>query len=805
MTRGCRSGFVTKTELVRRLDEHLPEGISKGLRESGVPVLLGHASYYGIVSEHEEEETVPRTETTLPCYLHTHVTDERLRNIIDEYVVAASKLYRRGGTIANLIAMELCGPRHPGAGDVSVAVWRPRWGEEEPSFLTEGVKEFANLLFEVDDVRASPFKHIFLPERWPTEHVPRSPTVQRTLDAQTAVLPPLPDWRAVTGPTGWDNAINRMATKYFGNIQVHSRARLQEGIVRYLKVVPIREGTVVDQLIGMIKYPLRPLTDVHQDDWDMAFGLRSNLVSVDDPFGYPMDNPLFTRNLFVMHLFLTKYGVTERSYLPVVSRGRKYCYLDSKILTSLKSSIASRQKRTDREEAATHPAKKKARVEKKTRDDGASTSSSRATDHPAPDKGSTSVGELLGITSAAFNRRRNDLRSLLARRYRRERKREPPGKKRERARKLEERWSKIGFGKMSRDCRIDSVETDGVGLRMCLKTPIDMRPFKVPVPLREAAAVEKVPRTKKRRVGGKEVLLEGDGTSACVASKKVPYDEVGGQGSILPVHIGIDTGVAKPFVAAVWRDHAKKPHTVTFTRRRYYFEMHYSRRLKWETRRLEQRPAVKACLATLSASGGVHNCDTATWVAYLTADREADVLLDAEYVQDVERALWKMRMFRWKKRSLDRAVGRLLTKATGGLAKEVPLNFVVGSGGFAPGGPGQLSSPTSALTIAFGRGIAKERAKGRVVFVSSVDEYRTTCCCCSCGALTRPPPVQTRKTRGQPSRQNQSRRLRSCTECDPIGKLRDRDVQAARNMLWIAYTSYYGLERPEYLRRPVHR
>lgn len=36
------------------------------------------------------------------------------------------------------------------------------------------------------------------------------------------------------------------------------------------------------------------------------------------------------------------------------------------------------------------------------------------------------------------------------------------------------------------------------------------------------------------------------------------------------------------------------------------------------------------------------------------------------------------------------------------------------------------------------------------------------------------------------------------------GKLRDRDVQGARNILWIGINMYYGLDRPEYLRRKLH-
>ena len=46
-----------------------------------------------------------------------------------------------------------------------------------------------------------------------------------------------------------------------------------------------------------------------------------------------------------------------------------------------------------------------------------------------------------------------------------------------------------------------------------------------------------------------------------------------------------------------------------------------------------------------------------------------------------------------------------------------------------------------------------------------------------------------------------SERLRCCTQCDPNGKLRDRDIQASRNILIVTLCLYFGLERPEDLQR----
>ena len=87
----------------------------------------------------------------------------------------------------------------------------------------------------------------------------------------------------------------------------------------------------------------------------------------------------------------------------------------------------------------------------------------------------------------------------------------------------------------------------------------------------------------------------------------------------------------------------------------------------------------------------------------------------------------------------------------------------------------------------------------------SVDEFRTTMCCCACGQVTTPPTVHrwraNRETGLLVVQDGKSRRLRRCTTCDHAGKLRDRDVQGARNILWITQALYYGLPRPEYLCR----
>jgi hypothetical protein len=97
--------------------------------DAQLTTLLGHAVFYKLLSGNEQNETTPRTESTLPCYMYSFIKDADERSKLDRYVVHFSDAMRRGSIILNLVAQQTCGPRLQGAGDVSVAVWRPRYGE----------------------------------------------------------------------------------------------------------------------------------------------------------------------------------------------------------------------------------------------------------------------------------------------------------------------------------------------------------------------------------------------------------------------------------------------------------------------------------------------------------------------------------------------------------------------------------------------------------------------------------------------------------------------------------------------------
>ena len=782
MTKGKRNGFVTKAVLIERLCGASSGAASLDLADASARVILGHAVYHKVVTSAEVDETVDRQETTTSCYLYTHIEDPLRRVAIDEYVVASSQLYRRGTIIANLKAMHTIGSTSD----------TDRTSQPCPRFdpaLQDQFGDFADAVLGGDDIRNSAAKQVFLPERWPSATVPRDAGIQVVLDAYGDLIPSLPDWSHVMKPTGWDNAINRMATKFLGNIKVHAQKNIVSAVLGYLEGVSLHDDGARSSIVDVVKMRLRPLA-IHDDDMAMVLLLRKVLgVQDDDATWYTPKEAAFSRDLLSLHLFLVRYGANGRSYLPVASRGRKYCYLDTKIATSL---FAEAGRRDTTSRATT---KKRCRSKVPRDPDAASTSTQPVDDDESPPStasvpSTVSVGDLLGITDQTFNARRKALRKTLCRQYRKRARSETPGRRKKRLERLARRWGANGNGHLRRGSRIDSVETDGVGLRLCVKTPIDLSPFIVPVPLEPATeASASAPKKRKR--------------SARQKQPPPPYfDAVDPKNRDLPapIIVALDNGRAKLFSAAISSSAIKKPTSMAFTRRRYYFEMGHQRNRRWELERTATIPLVAAALVQLSSSGGLRNCDLQRWQAYLTADRANEDVLHAEYVVFKERALWRMRMFRWKRRSLDRATQGLLSKATRGERVERPLVFAMGDAGFASTGPGELPAPTAAITVAFRRALARVSRGGRKVVVFSINEFRTTMCCCACGSVTHRPQVDY-QAKDLTRQRRASHRLRACTMCETTGKLRDRDVQAARNIAWLAYNMYYGLERPGYLRR----
>jgi hypothetical protein len=758
MVRGQRIDQLTKRELLQRLRDTEIEG-SEFLREdkSSLLQLLGHCAFYGLVDEEEYNETLPTVESTQPCYLYTYIEDPYHRDQIDKYVIIFSELFRRGSYIFNMAAMDACGSRSPFAEDyIRPQRWRPQI-EIESILGNERSSRFISWFMEcVDgDVRSSTLKHVFLPERWPSSFVEREPIVQGILNLYNDTLPRLPQWQGLMSVSGWDNAVNRMATKYFSNATTRIAVHLLRETIEYFKLVRNQNLPSEDSVALAIKGPLRPWI-MHQEDWEVMINIRKifgidRVVSPNSKHSHELpEDVVITRQVVALHIFISKNGIPSHPYFPVGQRSRKYAYIDTKI--------------------ASHLFRRNVAIP--------STSST-----PHQSEKTLSVGELLGLTEAAFNAKRKALRRQLRREFRKKKRRETNGEKKKRFAKIEKKWSRMDCGKLPKGVRVDSIETDGVGLRMCLKTPIDQwDKYHVeipPIPI-------KVTKKKKEKHSTPPPYLE--------------IDKENGE-HMDPLFCASDTGLAKPFTSAISKSVVKKPDHYVFTRSRYYFQMGYYQNRKWEKDRMNANEPIRTAIELLSQSGGINNCDLATWNRFFMVERNHREILHNEFVLDKNRSLWKMRTFRRKRSSLDRAIQELLTKSTQGEPITRPLVFGVGNASFKASMKGSLPAPTTTLALAFKKGLRNlEKKTGRKVIITTPYEGRTTKCCCACGEETRFTRVQRRNKEGV-MMDERSRRLRTCINCEMEGKVRDRDIQASRNILWLTIHWYYGLDRPQYLCR----
>jgi transposase len=104
--------------------------------------------------------------------------------------------------------------------------------------------------------------------------------------------------------------------------------------------------------------------------------------------------------------------------------------------------------------------------------------------------------------------------------------------------------------------------------------------------------------------------------------------------------------------------------------------------------------------------------------------------------------------------------------------------------------------PTEGVKAAL-RKVIRMHGIQHLVTQHEVDEYLTTKCCWRCGAETEAAP--TNRPDGR-----RSLRYRLCVNCGTgtAGKRRNRDVNAARNILLLLQAELQGLPRPEHLRRP---
>jgi len=304
---------------------------------------------------------------------------------------------------------------------------------------------------------------------------------------------------------------------------------------------------------------------------------------------------------------------------------------------------------------------------------------------------------------------------------------------------LKNKWRSHGRGSLPKGAKIVCINTDGVGLRLCCEF----------IPIR--------PHQKDE-----EELFPND----CVKS-------------------GIDTGRVR--IATSVDSNGK---VIILKRKAYKFAQRCVRFENWEKSRMLNTPW-GAALAAMSQAGGLRNSDLIKWENTLIAQRlNKDVILQ-EQVFNKERAHKKMVRFRWKKSWMDRRVRELLAPA---YKDKKHLVLGIGDGKFSSGGKGETSVPTVGLHTALKKAI-KMLNISRLVKILYINEYNTTQCCHECG---------NKMSKLKTSQNHDCRRYFLCSHCrhESKGKLRHRDVNAAKNILKLLELRINGLLRPKYLECP---
>ncbi|KAG2486241.1 hypothetical protein HYH03_015066 [Edaphochlamys debaryana] len=737
MGRRNPEGFVKKDELLARLGQQ-PGADLKKLKKLGKDELVWAAFDAGLMDVATRDASFTRRMSTIPCYLWTHIEDPELRAAIEQYVICYSQFYSRGTYLANLVALAALPEQLPqNVIDVEPAALAP-----VPDIL-------------LDENMA---KHCFLPERWLDDGRPIDQQVMAAYAANQGVMEALragTDYKSVMDNRGWDNALNHMGTMFLGNTKVQVLTHLPKRLRRYLEHEhPCHPDTDRHQFVRAALGPLwTPSSALHQDDLDWALRLRAFLeMEAADATQWLRlyESSVLSdlcRKAWNLHLWLQGRASPDRGFslLPVSALNRKYAYIDARVAEYLLKkgvSLAARKRLA----AATQG-------------------------HEGSE-----LARMLGLTRKAFNKRRCKLRAQLRKKYAGE----------ESAKVLHKKWRKIGAGCFPQHGDLKVIETDGVGLRLKLEFPNSERR---PAPASGSCASGSCASgscasgscASGSCASGSCAICHGQVLSAPLAEGASPPGKP-------PLEVGIDKGRVRMFAAATSDD------TLLFmTRRAYLYAQRDKRSKKWEAERMTGTAWGEA-LAAMSEAGGFKNRNMATWQATLGVVAQHLTVLREEQLLPKDRALARMRRFRWKKAFLERGVKKLVKPA---IEEKRQVVLGMGDAKFASGGRGEISVPTEGVDAAL-RKVIRMHGIRELVKQRDIDEYLTTKCCCRCGKETVAAPTKRPDGKG-------SLRYRLCVNCGAgtAGKRRNRDVNAARNILLLLQAELRGLPRPEYLRRPI--
>lgn len=253
MPRKNPPNFLHKEKLIELLHQHL--FLEKTvLKKLGKNELVRKAFDNKLINLIECNDSLIKNNSTIPCYLYTHVKDPLLRSLIEEYVQQYSLLWCRGSYIANLVAISLI-PE-----EIKNPIEDPEFEVPIPPFLLD----------------EKTIKKCFLPERWIRKHLEMPEEILNIVEQHQHLLSTfLPDYNSLLVDTGWDNAINHMGTSYAGHIQVQILNYLFSKLRTYLKdTIPLQNDTNNEHFANMACYQLRPSTNITNHDYEFISKVR---------------------------------------------------------------------------------------------------------------------------------------------------------------------------------------------------------------------------------------------------------------------------------------------------------------------------------------------------------------------------------------------------------------------------------------------------------------------------------------------------------------------------------------------------
>lgn len=311
--------------------------------------------------------------------------------------------------------------------------------------------------------------------------------------------------------------------------------------------------------------------------------------------------------------------------------------------------------------------------------------------------------------------------------------------KQRKGRDLNKKWKELGRGVMANDCLVRSISTDGVGLRMC---------------------IERIP---KRPILNYDVFEVNEDTL-----------EIGNDGGRVSMMTTVDNQGRV--------NHLK--------RKAYYNHLKRDKQAKYTEQQMASTDWGTANDA-ISQSGGLKNASTQVWLQALSVYGQHFDVLKQYQLESKNQAFRKMKSLRRKKAFFDQRLKNIIRPD-----KTFQGNIVFGTGNedFACTGKGERAVPTVELAKGLRR-VIKMLQLARRLRIVLIPEFNTTKCCHCCGKV-----MQTLTT----AHGSECLRYRLCINCnnETIDKRRNRDVNAAKNILKLLQCILRGLDRPEALRIP---